>query len=380
MIRGDVERCLVIAPGSLVEQWQDELWQKFALDFRILTRDMIEASSGGNPFAEQNLLSRALGGQVFDVLGQAFAGTPLRDLLIEAVRYGERPDVRDRLNTVLDATVGEALRDVARQRALVSDLMTAEDVEHIREEMERAQARRLQPYFVQSFFLEAFVLLGGEIREREPGRFEITKVPAEFRQRDRLIGAGSPVPRRYERITFDRNLVIADGRPRAQYVAPGHPLLDVTVDLIAERFNGLMQQGTVLVDDRDPGDVPRTLIYLQHAITDGQTDQAGDRRTVSKRFEFVEVTKDGQTRSAGWGPYLDLRPATPDEIRAAAAVIEAGWVRGNLEDAAVSHGVMLARRHLDEVRRRTVDRVDRVAAAVTAPTTSRPGSGTAWPS
>jgi SNF2 family DNA or RNA helicase len=25
MIRGDVERCLVIAPGSLVEQWQDEL-------------------------------------------------------------------------------------------------------------------------------------------------------------------------------------------------------------------------------------------------------------------------------------------------------------------------------------------------------------------
>lgn len=56
MIRGDVERCLVIAPGSLVEQWQDELGQKFALDFRILTRDMIEAASSGNPFAEQPLL------------------------------------------------------------------------------------------------------------------------------------------------------------------------------------------------------------------------------------------------------------------------------------------------------------------------------------
>jgi superfamily II DNA or RNA helicase len=309
---------------------------------------------------------RALGGQVFDVLGQAFAGTPLRDLLIEAVRYGERPDVRDRLNLVLDATVGEALRDVVQQRSLVSDLMTAEDVEHIREEMERAQARRLQPYFVQSFFLEAFVLLGGEIREREPGRFEITKVPAEFRQRDRLIGTGSPVPRRYERVTFDRDLVIVDGRPRAQYVAPGHPLLDVTVDLIVERFNGLMQQGTVLIDDRDPGDVPRTLIYLQHAVTDGQSDQTGNRRTVSKRFEFAEVTKDGQTRSAGWGPYLDLRPATPDELRAATPVIEADWVRGNLEDAAVSHGVMLARTHWDEVRRRTLDRVDRVADAVTA--------------
>ena len=56
MIRGDVERCLIIAPGSLVEQWQDELWQKFGLDFEILTRDMIEAARSGNPFAEQPLL------------------------------------------------------------------------------------------------------------------------------------------------------------------------------------------------------------------------------------------------------------------------------------------------------------------------------------
>jgi hypothetical protein len=56
MIRGDVERCLVIAPGSLVEQWQDELWQKFALPFEILTRDMIQAARSGNPFGERPLL------------------------------------------------------------------------------------------------------------------------------------------------------------------------------------------------------------------------------------------------------------------------------------------------------------------------------------
>jgi SNF2 family DNA or RNA helicase len=31
MIRGDVERCLVVAPGGLVEQWQDELYEKFGL-------------------------------------------------------------------------------------------------------------------------------------------------------------------------------------------------------------------------------------------------------------------------------------------------------------------------------------------------------------
>jgi SNF2 family DNA or RNA helicase len=45
-------------------------------------------------------------GKVFDVLGQAFDGQPLRDLLLEAIRYGERPDVRARLDQVIDATVG----------------------------------------------------------------------------------------------------------------------------------------------------------------------------------------------------------------------------------------------------------------------------------
>src|SRR6202000_742439 len=42
LIRGDLERCLIVAPGSLVEQWQEELAEKFALGFEILTRDQIE--------------------------------------------------------------------------------------------------------------------------------------------------------------------------------------------------------------------------------------------------------------------------------------------------------------------------------------------------
>jgi hypothetical protein len=56
MLRGDLERCLIVAPGSLVEQWQDELYSKFGLSFDILSRDQVEASRSGNPFNEKNLL------------------------------------------------------------------------------------------------------------------------------------------------------------------------------------------------------------------------------------------------------------------------------------------------------------------------------------
>ena len=305
---------------------------------------------------------RAFGDQVFDVLGESFRDESLRDLLIEAVRYGEMPEVRKRLSDVVDATVGDALRSVVQERALVSDVMSASDVERIRHEMERAEARKLQPHFVSAFFLEAFPRLGGAIREREPGRYEITHVPAGLRRRDCQAGLGAPLVRRYERITFDKAL-ISEGRAFAQFVAPGHPLLDGTLDLIMEQHGTLLRQGAVLIDGGSDGEA-RVLVYLQHAVVDGRIDDSGNRRVVSKRFEFVEVTAAGLTSQAGWAPYLDYRPATTEEVHLLQPLIESDWVRTDLEARALDHAVEMARGHLDEVRRRTLDRVDRTTAAV----------------
>src|SRR4051794_30366490 len=146
--------------------------------------------------------SKALGGRVFDVLGDdIFEDTSLRDLLIEAVRYGEQPDVRARLDQVIDSAVGEKLQDALKERALLTEMMSAGDVEAIRERMEEAEARKLQPHFIRSFFLEAFRLLGGQIAKREPGRYEVLRVPAEVRSRGRTLAVGRPVVDRYARVT-----------------------------------------------------------------------------------------------------------------------------------------------------------------------------------
>ncbi len=105
---------------------------------------------------------QALGGQVFDVLGKLqFEGRPLRDLLIEAIRYGDLPEVRARLTQVIiNAVDQEQLRDLLEEQALVHDTMDAGRVARVREEMERAEARRLQPHYIESFFLEGFKRLG----------------------------------------------------------------------------------------------------------------------------------------------------------------------------------------------------------------------------
>lgn len=42
MLQGDLERCAVVTAGGLVEQWQEELQEKFGLQFGLLTRQLAE--------------------------------------------------------------------------------------------------------------------------------------------------------------------------------------------------------------------------------------------------------------------------------------------------------------------------------------------------
>lgn len=53
--RGDLQKCLIVCPGNLVDQWQDELYSRFQLPFEIMTNDKLESSRTGNWFIENPL-------------------------------------------------------------------------------------------------------------------------------------------------------------------------------------------------------------------------------------------------------------------------------------------------------------------------------------
>jgi hypothetical protein len=295
-----------------------------------------------------------------------FEDRPLRELLLEAIRYGDRPEVRAKLYAVVDKALDRGhLRELIERRSLAGDAMDVTRVREIREDMERADARRLQPHFIASFFLEAFRLLGGTIHERESNRYEIKHVPALIRNRDRAIGRGEPVLHRYERITFEKSLISVPGKPPAAFVCPGHPLLDATIDLIIERHRDLLKRGAVLVDEKDGSNHVRALVYLEHSIQDARTDRAGNRRIVSRRLQFVEIDDQGSTKTAGPAPYLDYRPPTDAERQALERLPLPDWVRVELESKALEHAALhLVRGHFDEVRHRKEELIDKTLAAV----------------
>lgn len=277
---------------------------------------------------------------VFDVLGKVLQGQSLKELLIAAIRNNDDPDVRARLDRVIQHGLDtDRLRELLSERQLTQDTLSANRVQAIREEMERAQARKLQPHYIGAFFQDAFTRFGGQLQKREPQRFEIRHVPSEIRQRDRVSGLRAPLLKAYERVTFHKQSARLDGKPPAALLAPGHPLLDATVDLVLEKYRDMLRQGTVLVDPLDEGTEPRVLLYLEHTITDARPDAGRGPTSISRRLEFVFLDADGRDSRAGHAPYLDYVPANPEQLAAVQPLFDAPWLLGDLESRATSFAI-----------------------------------------
>lgn len=325
-------------------------------------------------FEKLEVEREALGGRVFDILGEVFEDKSLKDLLIEAIRYGEDPEVRARLLRKIEGALDTAhLRNIIERNALCEEVMSAERLFAVKEEMERAEARKLQPYFIRSFFNQAFQQLGGELRPREQGRYEITHVPANIRERDRQITGrdrrnSDTVLRRYERVCFEKQFVrLIDrvGSPMASLMHPGHPLMQSVTDLVLEQHRNKLKQGAILVDPSDMGLAPKVMFIIDHSVKEG----ANPAQVVSRRMQFVELDPQGNAINAGWAPHLDMESIGKADLALIQDVLAAPWLNGtdanNLEQVALAHAsTHLVPEHFDEVRSRREKNVDKTLAAV----------------
>ena len=312
----------------------------------------------------------ALKGRVFDILGEVFEERSLKDLLIDAICYGDDPEVRARLYQQVDGALDTThLQTILQRNALCDEVMDVQRLFALKEEMDKAEARKLQPYFIRAFFTQAFQQLGGELRTRESGRYEITHVPAVIRERDRQISGrdrrhAEPVLRRYERVCFETGFVrLTDrlGAPMASLLHPAHPLMQATTDLVLEQHRHTLKQGAVLIDTADMGVTPRVMFIIDHAVREGEDLS----KVASRRMQFVEIDSNSGAVNAGWAPHLDMQAADAADLALIRDVLRAPWIAQDLEQVALAHAsVHLVPAHFDEVRSRREAHVDKTLAAV----------------
>ncbi|MGV3625141.1 MAG: helicase-related protein, partial [Archangium sp.] len=335
--------------------------------WNLVAKDTREGEVYGRLLSKLEVESKALKGRVFDILGAVFEGTPLRDLLLEAIRYGEKPEVKAKLKQQVESAFDrDHLLGILDRNALAQETMTAERLFRVKEEMEKAEARKLQPHFVQSWFLKAFEAQGGKVREAERNRWEITRVPQLVRDRDRVIKGRnvrdpSPVLERYARVTFMPDLVKPLDKPNwaeAELLHPGHPLVLAVSDLTLDKHADLLRQGAVLVDPNDEfGE--HVLFLLTHELRDSR------EHVVSKRLQFVRVFPDGSSSFAGWGPHLDLSPLDANDRPLLEKTLSAPWLTLNLEQRALELAASkLAPEHFEEAGQRRIEHLKKTREEV----------------
>jgi hypothetical protein len=309
----------------------------------------------------------ALGGRVFDILGEVFKERSLKELLIEAIRYGDSPEIRKKLEEQVDMFLDrEHLRKILEENALASDTMDTSRIFAVKEELEKAEARKLQPHFIKSFFEEAFGRLGGSLKPRESGRYEITHVPFAIRDRDRVIGVGAPVMQRYERVCFEKDKIRFPGKPQmASFISPGHPLMNSTLDLTLQKTRHLLRQGAILIDEQDFGLEPRVMYIIEHSIKEAGEDGQDHQRVISQRMQFAMVARDGSVSHGGYAPYLDFKPANSEQINLVRHILTEPWLSDNLEARAIELAAStLVPEHFQEVKARRHASIEKTIQAV----------------
>jgi superfamily II DNA or RNA helicase len=305
---------------------------------------------------------KALGGKVFDILGESFFDEPLKDLLIRAIRYGESPEVRAKLFEKVEGALDRRhLQDIIDRNALTADVFDQSRLYEVKEAMEKAEAKKLQPFYLRRFVTESLTKFGGDLKEREPGRYEIKHVPAVVRRKHIVEGGRRPVLERYERVTFDRHLIRILHKPAADLVHPAHPLMSALIDMVLEVEEKSLHTGSVLVDPTDPSRTPRLMFMLDHGIREGTTMN----RLVSRKMQFVEIDAEGRTRHAGSAPYLSYDAPFAEYRAVVDRALSQPWLKQDLASLALSWASgHLVKEHFDEVTVRRKALVKKTLEAV----------------
>ncbi len=305
---------------------------------------------------------KALGGKVFDILGESFFDEPLKDLLIRAIRYGDREEVRAKLFEKIEGALDRKhLQGIIDRNALTADVFDQSRLYAVKEAMEKAEAKKLQPFYLRRFVMDSLTKFGGELKEREAGRYEIKHVPAVVRKKHSVEGGRRPVLERYERVTFDRGSIRILNKPAADLVHPAHPLMSALIDIVLETDQTSLHSGTVLVDPTDPSTTPRLMFMLDHGIREG----TAMTRLVSRKMQFVEIDADGGTRHAGSAPYLSYDALWPEYRGVAEKVLAQPWLKQDLSTLALTWASgHLVKEHYDEVTVRRTAMVKKTLEAV----------------
>jgi len=266
--------------------------------WNMISYDTREGQVMKRLFEKLDQMRDDLGDRVFDVVNELIPGTALEDMIMGAI-WGQRTmdEIEATMEQLGDGTAKDVIEQIAG-KALATQYI---DYSGLLEKTQLARENRLVPEYVEDFFLRAAGKLELRVEERQGG-YTITWVPhnnyREYNDDPEFTSRHGRIAARYNWVTFDES--VSREYPRAQYVAPGHPLLEATVESLIKT----LRQGALKTVFEDPNrNLDGTLWFLEGAIMDGTGEAAG------RKVFCLYRTDDDEIREISPAVLWDLEPA-----------------------------------------------------------------------
>jgi len=247
-------------------------------------------------------------GKVFDVIGDVVSAylptrKTLQDLIIEAITNKRS---LDEILQDFERVPDEEAIERAKEAALEGLATRYIDFSRILGEMRVAKENRLVPEYIEKFFLKATEKLGVRVEMRKDGFWRAPNVPYELRNLpyDFKIRYGD-VSKEYEKFSFDKEKAF---KGQADFVAPGHPLLEALIERIFEKYGEEVERGATFIDPS--GTMDGFIWFLEGQINDGN-DQVARKRI----FALYQDARSNDIKQVSSSILWDLKPANPTSLK-----------------------------------------------------------------
>jgi len=209
--------------------------------------------------------------KVYDVIGEVVTDRRLEELLIEALSHRR---TLDEILAEIDAVPDEEVLQRTRQ-ALFEALATRYiDLQRILGDERTARENRLVPEYIEAFFERAcrFFNIPAEKRKDNPKLwrvefvpFELRNQPSDFKNRFGVVYDG------YHKLAFEKE---AARREEAEFIAPGHPLLEALIERLFRECSSDLESGATFGSTTGQ---KGWLWFLEGTVVDGNGETAGQR-------------------------------------------------------------------------------------------------------
>jgi superfamily II DNA or RNA helicase len=264
--------------------------------YNLVALDTREGKVLAALFRKLEQIKEALGSdRVFDVIGEVLSGRSLKELIVEAIA---RRRTLEEIVAEIEAIPDEQALSRVKEAALEGLATRHIDLQRVLGEDRRAKENRLVPEYIERFFERACRFLQVPLERRKDGLWRVPAVPYEVRSISQEFKHryGEVFPS-YSKISFYKEEAQRAG---AEFVAPGHPLLEALIERVFAEGAKDMGRGAVFTDP--DGKMDGLLWFVEAEIRDGLDQVAG------KRLFTVYQPREGQWRLVQPAILWDLKP------------------------------------------------------------------------